>query len=289
MDCPACGYVPAFGEGDGVSCPDCKVFYHKVLAKKLRAIESGDSASRIATTGVRSTSTSSARHQRSSRWVWRLLAALVGIPIIVMLADENETEPAEARVPAKEAISAPPDQLRAHIEVPEYLFASYTQSEYPKTFALWGAEGVARIEAHERLAAQTVASSGKCDRIAMVGLSDRSSPPSDVISFIDCENGERFYIGQSELTSGAKAQSDLAMGKNEALSRCRESVRARSIFPSSVDFAAFGQSAYVAPTTGNTVAQLDFEEKNSLGNLVPQRARCYFSTSGPMSIEVSPR
>jgi len=35
MQCPACRYEPAEGEGDGVSCPSCQVFYHKVLARQL--------------------------------------------------------------------------------------------------------------------------------------------------------------------------------------------------------------------------------------------------------------
>jgi len=34
--CPACGYVPKEGEGDGVSCPDCHVFYHKVLQRQAQ-------------------------------------------------------------------------------------------------------------------------------------------------------------------------------------------------------------------------------------------------------------
>lgn len=35
MLCPACGYEPVEGEGDGVSCPSCRVYYHKVLARQL--------------------------------------------------------------------------------------------------------------------------------------------------------------------------------------------------------------------------------------------------------------
>jgi len=44
MECPACGYVPKEGEGDGVSCPDCHVFYHKVLQRQLRELESKQNA-----------------------------------------------------------------------------------------------------------------------------------------------------------------------------------------------------------------------------------------------------
>lgn len=39
MQCPACGYMPAPGEGDGTQCPDCQVFYHKVLARQLRELQ----------------------------------------------------------------------------------------------------------------------------------------------------------------------------------------------------------------------------------------------------------
>ncbi|MPN24504.1 hypothetical protein SDC9_171903 [bioreactor metagenome] len=56
--------------------------------------------------------------------------------------------------------------------------SNYTLSSYPKTYAIWGVEGVDRIAEHERKAAEVVATQRECDRVSYVGLSSRSIPPN---------------------------------------------------------------------------------------------------------------
>lgn len=79
--------------------------------------------------------------------------------------------------------------------------SNYTRSGYPRTYATWGDEGVERIKERELAAANHVARSGQCDRVSYVGLSEKeSSPPSEIVVYVDCANGNRFYVGSYELT-----------------------------------------------------------------------------------------
>lgn len=167
---------------------------------------------------------------------------------------------------------------------------SYTKATHPKIYAKWGAEGAKKIEAHQKLAADLIATSDRCDAVSIVGLSEqRSSPPSNIVVFVDCENGQRFYIGPNDLGSPLKSEAERALNKESAISICRDSVRAAAKFPSSVNFSAFGTVAETNKTTGGTSVYMDFESKNELGNLIPQRATCVFPVSGKPELRVGSR
>ncbi|EQM71865.1 hypothetical protein L682_29135 [Aquipseudomonas alcaligenes OT 69] len=79
--------------------------------------------------------------------------------------------------------------------------SKYSRANYPRTYEVWGDEGVERIKKREIAAANHVARSGQCDRVTYVGLSENeSSPPDEVVVYVDCENKNRFYVGSYELT-----------------------------------------------------------------------------------------
>ncbi|MDU9415572.1 hypothetical protein [Pseudomonas sp. zfem005] len=85
--------------------------------------------------------------------------------------------------------------------IDEDALSNYSRANYPRTYDAWGEDGVDRIKERERAAANHVARSGQCDRVTYVGLSEKeSSPPNEIVVYVDCENKNRFYVGSYELT-----------------------------------------------------------------------------------------
>lgn len=85
---------------------------------------------------------------------------------------------------------------------PQNIFSKYTRQQYPRTFAEWGESGVGQIELLERQAAVHVSKAKACSEVEYVGLSEaRSLPPVKPVVFVDCTNGNRFYIGAKELST----------------------------------------------------------------------------------------
>lgn len=224
--------------------------------------------------------------KKTSRVAW---LALIVVALLAYQAATNDAPPKPPAQAATPAAKAPPEP-KGPAPISPSAFNKYTADQYPRTVKQWGAEGVKRIEAHERAAADLIATSPKCDEVAMIGLSEqRSSPPVNIVVFVDCTNGERFYVGPSDLKAAPVAQSQKAVSQSAAFQSCRDAVRASAKFPSSVDFETFGQRSSTHPTTGNTVVELDFEAKNGLGNMIPQTARCIFPADGKPEITIANR
>ncbi|MNG14171.1 hypothetical protein D3C84_979050 [compost metagenome] len=94
-----------------------------------------------------------------------------------------------------------PAPTRQPAPILDHALSNYTPEQYPKTYATWGVDGIERIKEMEKAAAQHVARSSDCDRVDYVGLSEnRSSPPSNIVVYIDCSNRNRFYVGDAELS-----------------------------------------------------------------------------------------
>lgn len=166
----------------------------------------------------------------------------------------------------------------------------YTQKGYPKTFEKWGKAGVNRINKYRKLAAELVAKSDRCDNVEFADLSDnRSAPPKNIVVFVDCSNGERFYLTSTELDAGAvaksKSQSTRALKDSAAISQCEKAVSLALKFPSSMSKEWFSSNVYRAPG-GNVVVTFDFSAKNGFGIDLPQTARCVFDDRGMSPPEI---
>lgn len=113
---------------------------------------------------------------------------------------EQKPEPAKKTRPTwtvSEQVSSP----QPWDKFPQNIFSNYTRQQYPRTFAEWGESGVGQIELLERQAAVHVSKSKVCSEVEYVGLSEsRSHPPVKPVVFVDCANGNRFYIGAKELS-----------------------------------------------------------------------------------------
>ena len=77
---------------------------------------------------------------------------------------------------------------------------TYTKQGFPKTYAQWGADGVARINKLMPKAALLAASSPRCDKVIQVDLSpSRSIPKKEAVFFANCNNGQQLYFSEDEL------------------------------------------------------------------------------------------
>lgn len=158
-------------------------------------------------------------------------------------------------------------------DIAEHAVMPITQESYPKTYAAWGADGIERINALMQPAAEIVASSPGCDRLDMLGLSERSYPPDNIVFYADCANGKRFYITEGEILGKRKvvSQNDKAgwLDERQLLEISQEAVRARVKKPCSFT----GASVYRA-VVGRTVVTVEFEVVDDAGTVAV--AKCYF-------------
>ncbi|TCM63815.1 hypothetical protein EC844_11929 [Acinetobacter calcoaceticus] len=167
----------------------------------------------------------------------------------------------------------------------------YTKEDFPRYFEQWGEDGVKRISEIERAAVAKIANTqNSCDRISMAMLSeDRSTPKSNVVVIVDCDNKQRFYVSESALNIGApiKSQSEKSISQADAFIKCQELVKSNAKYPSSVDFQLLDSSGFKAETTGNVVVNLGFKAKNSFGAEIPAKARCVFPPDKTPEITIS--
>jgi len=160
-----------------------------------------------------------------------------------------------------------------------------TQKGYPKTYAAWGAEGVKRLNALMPLAAQKVARSTECDTVDLVELSDqRSKPPKHAVFFVDCVNGKRFYVDESELGAQTPVQSQTkkmqALSDIQAIATCEKAIRPKLMVPDSHKRHLTDTSVYRAPATGNVVVEYALTASNKAGVALTNRAKCVFTDQG---------
>lgn len=167
-----------------------------------------------------------------------------------------------------------------------------TADFYPKTAAEWGSAGLKRLNDLMLKAAEKAAASGDCDAVADANLSDRSIPKKEAVFFVDCANGQRFYISEHQLDSPGTVRSKQAMlarvSEASVMAQCLEALKANLNYPSTFKSSVFSQASYRAPT-GNIVVTIDFKAKNSFGAELPMTARCVHDERGLHPLEITSR
>lgn len=223
-------------------------------------------------------------------FVKKILIVTVFLPFIVSCSSESQETTIDAQKAETISSSAPSIEVletetsqSQPVEI-DYSHVAYeiTEKGYPGTYAKWGKEWIDDINRMMPLAVQRVASNPKCDAPETADLSDnRSSPKQEAVFYVDCRNGERFYISQNELNDNTQieAESEVLSGEpSEYIKPCQEMVKAQLTYPNSFD-ANIGTNAFKG-TSGNIVVEMSFTAKNSLGAELPQSARCVFGTNG---------
>jgi hypothetical protein len=127
----------------------------------------------------------------------------------------------------------------------------------------------------------------------VIDLSDsKSIPTSKIVFFVDCSNGQRFYISETEIEEKRHviSQNDKAASVSDAilLEACQKEISHRLKFPSTFNPGWFGSNIYRAPV-GRTVTTIEFEAKNSFGAKLPHIGKCYANGNELTDVEIAPR
>lgn len=182
--------------------------------------------------------------------------------------------------------------IAANPKISEYAVSPITKKGYPKLYAEWGHTKIKEVNTLLPLAAEKVASSPECNKVELVELSvQRSSPRGDIVFFVDCANGKRFYVGKTELKNASTPQSQekkmRGISNQQAMAACDKAIKAQLTNPISFDKKFGTNSVYRAPTTGNIAVEFVFVAKNNLGGELPRKARCVFNDKGLLEASIS--
>ncbi|MFW1645009.1 hypothetical protein [Acinetobacter guillouiae] len=173
-------------------------------------------------------------------------------------------------------------------KISEYAFNSYTEEQFPKMYKKWGAEWMSKFSDLEHKAANKIANENNtCDSIEVVSLSEnKSTPKKEAVFFVDCLNGERFYVSQNDLDKSAiiESQSQKAVSQDVAFDSCQKMIKNNAKYPSSVNFKLLDSTGFTAKANGNVVILIGFEAKNALGAILPAKAKCIFTPDGESEI-----
>lgn len=89
------------------------------------------------------------------------------------------------------------------------LVVPITKDGFPKTYNSWGEQWIGDINKAMPVAVNHIAKNDKCDEPVDVGLSaERSKPQHEAVFYVDCKNGERFYINQTQLNNNAEVKAE---------------------------------------------------------------------------------
>lgn len=197
---------------------------------------------------------------------------------------------------SKMAIDAPPPatvnspSAQKVADIDPNVFEPYSRDSYPKTFVKWGTAGVRRIDALRAAAARTVATNSACDKVEISELSDnRSAAPNRPIVFVDCANGQRFYLGESDVETEVTSETSRGarLSKSTVIELCERALRAQLNVPLSMDRDWLNTSAFQAQTTGRWVVDFTFKAQNLLGAKLPGSAHCTVGTDGTPEVTIT--
>jgi hypothetical protein len=166
-----------------------------------------------------------------------------------------------------------------------------TKEEFPKLYSVFGKKGLNRINRLMPLVARKAAESPLCDKVVYVGVSDRSFGAGEIIFFVDCQNHERFYISERDLSVNAAAvsQSERAaeMSDASAISLAESAVKIKLQSPLSFEKKFATTSVLRHNTTGSISVDFDFTSQNGLGLRVPGHARCIISSDRNVDVTIT--
>ncbi|MDN7144158.1 hypothetical protein KC131_26275 [Pseudomonas sp. JQ170] len=137
---------------------------------------------------------------------------------------------------------------------------------------------ISRVNQEKNDAAELVAR--KCQRVASVLFMRRESSLDNLRFMVDCESGERYEVTSSDISRGASVRpdSEKAIGRVDAIKKCKELVSDKYPDRSLLDFSEFSDSNYYKAQNGNVRLLLGFQETNAIGTKSNWRAACIFDT-----------
>ncbi len=217
-----------------------------------------------------------------------LFLAFVALAVIApFIGDKSSSSNSDA--PASTA--APAATADPKTKISPYVFDADDKKDYPKLASKLGASW-SRLQPTREAAALHVAANPKCDFVELAEASDKSTK-SNIVIFVDCRNGERMYINESDLKAGTsnQFQSDKVVDRASAIKACSDAAKSMTTHPELADMHLWTGSSFNAnKTTGNAQVLLDFDASNSFGVKGKYTARCIFPANGePPEITVQAR
>ena len=130
-----------------------------------------------------------------------LFLAFIALAVIApFVTDKSTPTPSTAPAPtATHAAAVDPKQ-----KVSPYVFDADEKKDFPKLASKLGASW-SRLQPTREAAALHVAANPKCDFVEIAEASDKSTK-ANIVIFVDCRNGERMYVSESDLKAGSPNQ-----------------------------------------------------------------------------------
>lgn len=213
-----------------------------------------------------------------------LFLAFVALAVIVPFVGNNDA-PKSGSTPTPAPVADP------KTKVSPYVFDADEKKDYPKLAKQLG-NSWSRLQPTREAAALHVAANPKCDYVELADASDRSTK-SEIVIFVDCRNGERMYVSESDLKAGSadRFQSEKVVDRASAIEACSNAAKSMTTYPELADMHLWTGSSFNAnKTTGNAQVLLDFDASNAFGVEGKYTARCIFPAGGePPEITVHAR
>lgn len=163
----------------------------------------------------------------------------------------------------------------------------YDKKTYPKLYKQWGEKAVNEMNGYLPRIAEHVAREDSCDAVESVDISDARSNPKakQMVFFVDCSNGKRFFVSTDDLNSGRKstAEQDKKIDSSAAISQCDAAIKAQLNHPGTFDPHLLDTATGVNQN-GNILVTRGFTAKNGLGMQIDYRAYCVITDN---KVEVS--
>lgn len=163
----------------------------------------------------------------------------------------------------------------------------YDKKTYPKLYKQWGEKAVKEMNGYLPRIAEHVARENSCDAVESVDISDARSNPKakQMVFFVDCRNGKRFFVSTDDLNSGRKstAEQDKEIDNSAVISQCDAAIKAQLNHPGTFDPHLLDTATGVNPN-GNILVTRGFTAKNGLGMQIDYRAYCVITDN---KVEVS--
>lgn len=163
----------------------------------------------------------------------------------------------------------------------------YDKKAYPKLYKQWGEKAVKEMNGYLPRVAEHVAREDSCDAVESVDISDARSNPKakQMVFFVDCRNGKRFFVSTDDLNSGRKstAEQDKKIDSSAVISQCDAAIKAQLNHPGTFDPHLLDTATGVNPN-GNILVTRGFTAKNGLGMQIDYRAYCVITDN---KVEVS--
>ncbi|EMT8710495.1 hypothetical protein MVR44_001302 [Neisseria gonorrhoeae] len=163
----------------------------------------------------------------------------------------------------------------------------YDKKAYPKLYKQWGEKAVNEMNGYLPRIAEHIAREDSCDAVETVDISDSRSNPKakQMVFFVDCRNGKRFFVSTDDLNSGRKstAEQDKKIDSSAVISQCDEAIKAQLNHPRTFDPHLLDTATGVNQN-GNVLVTRGFTAKNGLGMQIDYRAYCVITDN---KVEVS--